>query len=199
MIMLDKPFSQACENNKAPILAVLLRHFPQVRQVLEIGSGTGQHAVYFSAAMPHLIWQPSDRAENLPGIESWIAQCSHTNIRPPRILDVTQPDWPMEFDAVFSANTSHIMSWPVAHHMIQQVGLRLPSAGLFALYGPFNYHGSYTSESNRQFDQHLKRVDPAQGIRDFETVNETAQAVGLELLEDNALPANNRLIIWRKT
>ena len=193
-----KPFSQACENNKAPILAVLQRHFHQVHHVLEIGSGTGQHAVYFSEAMPHLIWQTSDRADYLPGIQQWIAECAHTNIRLPYELDVLQPDWPTGFDAVFSANTAHIMSWPTAHHMIEQVGLRLPSAGLFALYGPFNYQGSYTSESNRQFDQHLRAVNPDQGIRDFEVINETAEAAGLTLVEDNPMPANNRLIIWRK-
>jgi cyclopropane fatty-acyl-phospholipid synthase-like methyltransferase len=196
--MSTKPFSQACENNKAPILAVLLRHFQQVHHVLEIGSGTGQHAVYFSGAMPHLIWQTSDRADYLSGIRQWIAECAHTNIRLPYELDVLQPDWHTGFDAVFSANMPHIMSWPTARHMIEQVGLRLPSAGLFALYGPFNYQGSYTSESNRQFDQHLQAVNPDQGIRDFEMINETAEAVGLTLVEDNPMPANNRLIIWRK-
>ncbi len=196
--MSNKPFSQACENNKDPILVVLLRHFQQVRHVLEIGSGTGQHAIHFSAAMPHLIWQTSDRDICLPGINLWLAEYPHTNLRPPQVLDVTQAHWPTGFDAVFSANTAHIMNWTSACHMIQQVGRRLPPAGLFALYGPFNYQGRYTSDSNRQFDQHLKAIDPEQGIRDFEAVNETAETVGLSLLEDNAMPANNRLIIWRK-
>ena len=196
--MSNKPFSQACENNKAPILAVLLRHFQQVRHVLEIGSGTGQHAVHFSAALPHLIWQTSDREDYLPGINLWIAEYPHTNLRPPRVLDVTQAHWPSGFDAVFSANTAHIMSWPNARHMIQQVGQRLLSAGLFALYGPFNYQGRYTSDSNAQFDQHLKAMNSEQGIRDFEAVNEAAETAGLMLLEDNVMPANNHLIIWRK-
>lgn len=196
--MLSKPFSQACENNKAPILAVLRRHFQKAHHVLEIGSGTGQHAVYFSAAMPHLIWQTSDRGAYLPGINAWIAEDPHPNLRAPLMLDVTQPRWPTGFDAVFSANTAHIMSWPVAQHMIYKVGMHLPPAGLFALYGPFNYQGQYTSDSNCQFDQHLKAIDPDQGIRDFERVNETAETAGLRLLEDNSMPANNRLIIWRK-
>lgn len=196
--MLNKPFSQACENNKDPILSVLQRHFLHVQNVLEIGSGTGQHAVHFSAAMPHLVWQTSDRASNLPGIRLWLAECTHHNIRQPLIFDVTQSQWPTGFDAVFSANTAHIMSWPVARHMIQQVGEHLPSNGLFALYGPFNYQGDYTSESNHQFDLYLKQVNPEQGIRDFEAVNETAESASLQLLEDNAMPANNRLIIWRK-
>jgi cyclopropane fatty-acyl-phospholipid synthase-like methyltransferase len=196
--MYEKPFSQACENNKLPILAVLQRHFQQVTSVLEIGSGTGQHAVYFSQSLPHLIWQPSDRAGNLAGINRWIAECNHHNLRTALELDVTQLYWPTGFDAVFSANTAHIMSWEIAQEMIVQVGQRLPGNGVFALYGPFNYHGSYTSDSNRQFDEHLKAVHPQQGIRDFEQIDAIAASAGLKLLEDCAMPANNRLLIWKK-
>src|SRR5690606_32197225 len=150
------------------------------------------------ADMPHVVWQRSVRASNLPGIELWLAECTHHNIRQPLIFDVSQSQSPTGFDAVCSANTPHIMSWLVSRHMIQQVGEHLPSNVLFALYGPFNYQADYTSESNHQFDLYLKQVNPEQGIRDFEAVNETAESAGLQLLEDNAMPANNRLIIWRK-
>lgn len=212
--MLTKPFSQACENNKAPILSVLQRAFESATRVLEIGSGTGQHAVYFSQALPHLIWQPSDRAENLPGINLWLAELEAdkknpqkgssqdivpNNILPPLVLDVTQTIWPEHFDAAFSANTAHIMSWPIACRMITEVGRMLPPDGIFALYGPFNYDGDYTSASNQAFDRYLKSVNPQQGIRDFEQIERVANKVDLYLQQDHALPANNRLLVWQKS
>lgn len=196
--MHTKPFSQACENNKDSILQVLQQAFTQVTRVLEIGSGTGQHAVYFSQALPHLIWQASDRQENLAGINLWLADADHANILPPILLDINQAAWPTGFDAVFSANTAHIMTWESVQRMFIQVGKYLPPSGLFALYGPFNYQGEYTSESNRQFDIYLKSVNPQQGIRAFERVEEIAIKAGLMLLQDNAMPANNRLLIWEK-
>lgn len=206
--MQNKPFSQACENNKTPILAVLQQAFKSANLVLEIGSGTGQHAVYFSQALPHLVWQPSDRAENLPGIQLWLDDlgagqtgpegASHKNLLPPVVLDVTQENWPQDFDAIFSANTAHIMSWEIARHMIAEVGHRLPAGGVFALYGPFNYKGEYTSASNAEFDLHLKSFNPLQGIRDFEQVEQVANNAGLTLQKDHAMPANNRLLVWEK-
>ena len=197
--MQSKPFSQACENNKQPILEVLKTLFSSSRQVLEIGSGTGQHAVYFAKELPHLIWQPTDRGEYLPGIELWRQEEPLPNLLAPLILDVTQHDWPQNFDAAFSANTAHIMSLENARHMLNQIGNRLPVHGIFALYGPFNYHGDYASESNVQFDAWLKTVNPQQGIRDFETINHSAEQAGLYLLNDYPMPANNRLLCWRKT
>lgn len=196
--MQTKPFSQACENNKDPILAVLKESFKSATLALEIGSGTGQHAVYFSQALPHAVWQPSDRAENLPGINLWLAEASNKNLLPPVILDVTQEDWPPHFDAVFSANTAHIMSWETACRMITEVGRRLPAGGVFALYGPFNYDGEYTSASNQGFDHYLKSVNAMQGIRDFEKVEQVANSSGLFLQKDHAMPANNRLLVWEK-
>lgn len=196
--MHTKPFSQACENNKAPILAVLKDAFKSATRVLEIGSGTGQHAVYFSQALPHLVWQPSDRAGNLPGINLWLAEVGHGNVLPPLALDVTHEDWPQYFDAAFSANTAHIMSWDVASHMIAEVGRRLPVSGVFALYGPFNYNGKYTSASNHEFDLHLKYTNLLQGIRDFEQIEQVANQARLYLQEDHTMPANNRLLVWEK-
>lgn len=194
----DKPFSQSCENNKEPILAVLRDAFAQRRHILEIGSGTGQHAVHFAAHMPHLNWQTSDLPEHHDGIRRWLDEAGLDNVRPPLTLDVTQPHWPEGFDGVFTANTTHIMPWPAVIVMIARIGALLPAGGVFCQYGPFNYAGAYTSDSNARFDRWLKQVDPARGIRDFEAVAELAERAGLVLEADHALPANNRLLHWRK-
>ncbi len=193
-----KPFSQACENNKHFILNVLHKHFKTTSSVLEVGSGTGQHAVLMASEMPHLMWQPSDREQNIEGIESWLGESSLPNLLPPLTLDVTQGPWPLGFDAVFSANTLHIMSWHQVQIMLAQVSLLLPPDGLFVMYGPFKYAGDFTSTSNRHFDQWLKSVDASQGIRDFESVETAAVEGGLTLLDDVAMPANNQMLIWKK-
>jgi len=185
-----KPFSEASERNREPILAVLKRIFADRRAVLEIGSGTGQHAAYFAPELPQLAWQPSDVAENLPGIRAWGVS--------PIELDVDRA-WPqLEVDAVFSANTAHILSWTQVERMFAGVARLLPAGGLFALYGPFHYGGQPTSESNARFDAMLRVRDPASGVRNFEDICTLAQTVGLMLAEDNAMPANNRLLVFRK-
>ncbi len=195
---MDKPFSQACENNKGPILKVLLSAFAPSRRVLEIGSGTGQHAVYFAAALPRLVWQPTDRAEYLAGIQQWLDDYLGHNMAPLRALDVMDTDWPSDFDAVFTANTLHIMPWSSAQHLIAEVGRRLPEFGMFAVYGPFNEGGEYTSPSNREFDQWLKSRAAHQGIRDREAVVSCAQHAGMALIRAHALPANNQLLVFHK-
>lgn len=198
--MLSKPFSQACENNKAPILSVLERVFADAKHVLEIGSGTGQHAVHFAEQLPHLRWQCSDRAPYIPGIEAWLAEFPLENLPPCLTLDAMDEEWPGgDFDAAFSANTAHIMSWDMVVRTFEKVGACLQTYGTFALYGPFNYGGLFTSESNFHFDAMLRGKDPLQGIRDFEKVNALAKKAGLKLLEDNTMPANNRLLVWEKT
>jgi hypothetical protein len=187
-----KPFSEASERNRAPILEVLKRILAKSRCVLEIGSGTGQHAAYFAEKLPHLVWQASDVAEHLPGIRQWIADPA------PIQLDVDGV-WPrIDADAVFSANTCHIMSWAQVQRMFDGIG-KIPSLETFCLYGPFSYGGSHTSESNARFDAMLRGRDPASGIRDFEAIDALAETVGLVLQEDNAMPANNRLLVWRAT
>lgn len=197
---MNKPFSQACENNKRPILAVLEGAFAQAGSVLEIGSGTGQHAAFFAGALPWLAWQPSDRAENLPGIRSWCDAAGLSNLRSPLELDVEAAPWPVEAaDAVFSANTAHIMSWTAVERFFAGVGTLLPPGGVFCLYGPFNYGGRYTSASNAQFDAWLKERDPLSGIRDFEALEALASRAGLVFAADNPMPANNRTLVWRKT
>ncbi|MES9986907.1 MAG: DUF938 domain-containing protein [Candidatus Thiodiazotropha endolucinida] len=191
-----KPYSEACDENKAPILEVLLRLYRDVQTVLEIGSGTGQHAVHFATAMPHLTWQTSDMEENHPGIRAWLREAALPNVRNPIGLDVSRA-WPAgEYDAIFSANTTHIMSWPEVELMFQGVGQVLKRGGCFALYGPFNYQGGYTSESNQRFDQWLKSRDPLSGIRDFEMLDELAASNHLIFSEDVKMPVNNRILVW---
>lgn len=194
-----KPFSQACENNKAPILAVMEDQFASCRNILEIGSGTGQHAVYFAEHLPHLTWFPSDRAENLEGIEMWRAEAGLKNLRGAVVLDVRQKDWPVqEVDGVFTANTAHIMHWHEVEALFEGVGTLLPHGGAFVLYGPVNYHNRYTSHSNARFDAMLKNRDPGSGIRNFEDLNRLAAGGGMFLEGDFDMPANNRLICWIK-
>lgn len=192
-----KPFSEACERNREPILKILKRVFADRRSVLEIGSGTGQHAAYFAPELPHLIWQASDIAENLPGIGQWVEEAGVPNLREPIALDVEQEFPAVKVDAVFSANTCHIMSWPQVERMFAGVGRLLAPGGVFALYGPFNYHGKHTSESNVRFDAMLRSRDPASGLRDFDDISTLAGRAGLSLAEDNAMPANNRLLVWK--
>lgn len=195
---IEKPHSPSCERNREPILEVLREHFTDRRHALEIGSGTGQHAVFFAAALPHLIWQASDCADNLPGIRAWLDEAALANTPPPLELDVTGP-WPQQrFDTVFSANTLHIMSWAEVERTFAGLGDILGDDAKLIVYGPFNYNGRFTSESNAKFELWLKERGAHQGIRDFEAVNELAAAIGLNLLEDRAMPANNRCLVWRK-
>ncbi len=198
-VPMEKPYSQSCENNKEPILQLLKRLFARSRRVLEIGSGTGQHSVYFAPNLPHLEWYTSDLEENLAGIRMWIEEQPAENLFPPMVLDVNASEWPVEdFDAVFSANTAHIMYWPDVEAMFHGVAKYLPFRGRFALYGPFCYRGVHTSESNVRFDQSLRARDPGMGVRDMEALEQLAEAGGLMLLEDNEMPANNRVLVWEK-
>lgn len=197
--MVGKPFSQACENNKQPILEQLMQFLPKQGLVLEIGTGTGQHAVHFAAAFPHLQWQPSDRPEAAGYCLPWLAAATSGNINRPLSLDVAEANWPLDrADAVFSANTAHIMSWPEVESMFAGVAHLLPMGGVFCLYGPFNYQGNYTSDSNRAFDLHLRTQKATMGLRDMDDLLVLGKRVGLMLLEDIAMPANNRFLVWQK-
>jgi SAM-dependent methyltransferase len=194
-----KPHSPACDRNRDPILAVLLRHLSAARTVLEIGSGTGQHAVYFAQAMPDLIWQCSDRASYLPGIRQWLDEAQLTNTPPPLELDVVAGPWPSaKFDAVFSANTLHIMGWKEVQAFFHGLDAVLAESATLVVYGPFNYSGMFTSDSNREFDASLRAGDSRMGIRDFEAVDALARNIGLHLIEDAAMPANNRCLVWQR-
>ena len=194
----EKPFSESCERNKAPILEILREVFSGPARILEIGSGTGQHAVHFGAALPHLHWQTSDLPDNHPGILSWLADAALPNVLPPLDLDVGGL-WPeASFDGIFTANTLHIMSWDAGRKLIAGAAKALGTGGRLLIYGPFNYHGSFTSESNARFDAWLKDRDPVSGIRDFEAVMKIAEINDLRLETDHAMPANNRLLVFVK-
>ncbi len=194
---MDKPHSGASERNREPILGVLRRHLGGCRCVLEVGSGTGQHAVHFAAALPHLLWQASDVAANLPGIRLWLGEAALPNTPPPLAIDVNH--WPTlgHYDAVYSANTLHIMGWPEVERFFAGLPAVLEPAGRLVIYGPFNRGGRFSSASNAEFDRALRSADPRRGIRDLEAVDALAQDAGLRLLEDCAMPANNRCIVWQ--
>ncbi len=194
-----KQFSEACERNKQVILKTIKPLLKNKHSVLEIGSGTGQHAVHFAKRLPHLQWQPSDLEENHLSINAWIAESGASNVQAPLELDTTANHWPAtHFDAVYSANTAHIMPWNAVQEMFDGASSILAADGVLMLYGPFNYNGEFTSESNRQFEDWLKQVNPCRGIRDFEAVNKLAEQNRLSLEQDHEMPANNRLLVWRK-
>ncbi|OZA31270.1 MAG: methylase [Hydrogenophilales bacterium 17-61-9] len=197
--MSNKPFSESCVQNRDPILTVLREVFADRSTVLEIGSGTGQHAVDFGAALPHLRWQTADVRPHHAGIQLWLNDAALPNVLPPIELDVNQQDWRGgRYDAVFSANTLHIMGWPEVGQFFEGVGSVLEAGGVLVIYGPFNYNGAFTSESNARFDAWLKSRDPVSGVRDFEAVDALARAQGLSLQRDIAMPANNRTLVWKR-
>jgi len=194
-----KPRSEACERNRDPILEVLRQWFARPGVVLEIGSGTGQHAVYFAEHLPHLTWQPTDRQENLDGIRAWVAEAKLANMRDPIELDVTTKRWPItSADYAFTANTAHIMGWSDVELMFARLGELLVTESVFCLYGPVNRDGQFTSESNRAFDQMLRNRDPRMGIRDDQALFALAARNGFTLQADSQMPANNRLLVWKK-
>ena len=195
----EKPFSPSCVENRVPILRVLQPRLSGRSRLLEIGSGTGQHAVYFAPELSHLHWQTSDCRDQHAGIQAWLEEAALPNVAPPLALDVLEDDWPdATFDAVFSANTAHIMSWSQVECFIHGVGRVLQTDGVLCLYGPFNYNGRYTSESNARFDSWLKSRDPLSGVRDFAALDELARTAGLVFKRDYAMPANNRTLVWSK-
>lgn len=194
-----KPHSEACERNRDPILAVLRQWMIAPGTVLEIGAGTGQHAIHFAAAMPHLRWVATDLEQNHSGIAAWIEESALTNISGPVTLDVRDPDWPFSaLHYAYSANTAHIMSWESVAHMFAGVSRVLRRRGLFFLYGPFNRDGKFTSESNREFDASLRARDPSMGIRDDQALIALARRCELIYAADYSMPARNRLLIWQK-
>jgi SAM-dependent methyltransferase len=203
--------SEACERNKGPILEILAGALAHSRKVLEIGSGTGQHATHFAAHLPHVVWQPSDTGAYLTDLRARIATerlarkppaGAHEgtpNLRAPIELDVRELPWPVDpVDAVFTANTLHIMSWDAVKDLFRGVGAVLSGPAVLCIYGPFRYGGRYTSASNAEFDRYLRARDPESGIRDFEEVNTLSSEQGLSLLADHPMPANNQFMIWHK-
>lgn len=197
--MADKPVSEYANRNSGPILEVLRQALADRERVLEIGAGTGQHAVCFASAMPHLVWQASDRAENIAGIRAWIDDAALPNLPQPLVVDVMQDTVPAgAFDAVYSANTAHIMGVDAVDRMFAIVGATLTDDGVFCLYGPFRQNGEFNTPSNAQFDQSLRARDPAMGIRDIELLDKLATREGMSRSRLVAMPANNHLAVWTK-
>lgn len=194
----NKPFSQACENNKLPILEVIRAYFRE-GTILEIGSGTGQHAVFFAAHLPSVFWQTSDQQHYHEGINLWLDDYDGDNLGRPLTFDVNQAELPINrVDGIFSANTAHIMGWSSVINMFTKAGILLGEGCYFCLYGPVNINGDYTSDSNQAFDQHLKHTDPQMGIRDLEALTELAEHNGFRLKQLHQMPANNVLMVWQK-
>lgn len=196
--MREKPDAPSCVRNREPILAVLRDHFANRRNVLEIGSGTGQHAIFFAAALSHLNWQTSEQRGNLAGIHAWLDEANLPNTPAPLELHVNE-EWPTQrYDAIFSANTLHIMSWAEVERVFARLPEVMTGDAVLAIYGPFNYAGRFTSESNAAFDASLKERGLHQGIRNFEAVDALAVTAGLTLIEDRAMPSNNRCLVWKR-
>ncbi len=203
------PLSEACERNKGPILEVLASVLADRRSVLEVGSGTGQHALHFARHLPHLHWQPSDTGEYLPLLRQRLQLERPPNLREPLEVDVRRHPWPVgPVDAIFTANTLHIMEWSAVEEFFHGVGVAFGNParidpqgagapGVLCVYGPFRYGGRFTSDSNATFDRFLKERDPRSGIRDFEAVDSLARRQGLRLQADHAMPAHNQTLIWR--
>lgn len=198
MQVMIKPFSQACENNKGPILEVLKTVFNKTESVLEIGSGTGQHSVFFAEQLPHLQWYTSDRHINHEGINLWLKEANLTNLHGPLELDLNYA-WPVNnVDAIYTANTFHIVSWQLVEQFFKGVSTHLVSQGVVCIYGPFKYQGQFTSASNEEFDRFLTQRDPFSGIRDFEAIEQLATQASLTLISDTAMPANNQLLVFKR-
>lgn len=200
--MINKPFSQACENNKRPILNILSKVFSQHKHVLEIGSGTGQHAVFFGQHLPHVTWQTSDLSVNHQGINLWLTEADLSNVQKPIAIDLNKA-WPMpekspQVDGLYTANTLHIISWPLVIKFFEGIARNLAPQAIICIYGPFKYQGQYTSESNAKFDLWLKDRDIDSGIRDMEAILLLANSAGLTLIYDHVMPANNQLLVFSK-
>ncbi len=197
--MIDKPFSPATARNSQPILDVIRHEFRRSGTLLEVGSGTGQHAVKFAAELGHLVWQTSDREQNHQGILAWLDDAALSNVQPPLLLDVLSNEWPQaKYDAVFSANTAHIMSISAVQKMFALVGKVLHSGGSFCLYGPFMQVGKCNSPSNAAFDRSLRSGDSTMGIRNLEDLDRMGVVNNLRRIRLYALPANNHLAVWAK-
>jgi cyclopropane fatty-acyl-phospholipid synthase-like methyltransferase len=197
---MTKRFAQAAGRNAGAILAALQVEFANCRAVLEIGSGSGQHAAYFSERLSWLKWQPSDVAQYVEGIRAWVADAQAPNLLEPRTIDVRACEVPRsEFDAVFTANTAHIMHKDAVAAMFRLVSRTLPPGGLFVLYGPIRQQGRYNTESNAVFDRSLQQRDPGMGLRDIEFLDELAAQENMQRLRVYAMPANNHTVVWTRS
>lgn len=197
---MEKPFSAACERNKVPILEELKKVITSTdRRLLEIGSGSGQHAIFFAPNFPFLEWFPTETAAHLSGLKLALINESIKNLQAPSRVEIGKDEFPkLKFDLIFTANTFHIMEWKECKSLVKMMGHRLRENSRAMIYGPFKYNGQYTSESNEVFDLSLKKNNPARGIRNFEDVNNIMMKNGFELLDDVSMPANNQFLIYKR-
>jgi hypothetical protein len=196
------PFSEACERNKDVILELIAPYLKSASSVLEVGSGTAQHAVHFSRNCPALQWQTSDQAHYIEGIEAQLAVAEVSNVQRPLVLNVNQRPWVEEgrrFDAVYTANTFHIMTENDVLQFFAGLESVMNEQCLLIIYGPFKYGGQFTSDSNASFDHSLRSRGCGSEIRDFELVEELAERIGLRLVKDFTMPANNQLLVWQRS
>lgn len=197
---MDRPYAPSCDRNKEPILEVLQAVLPTTsRNLLEIGAGTGQHAVFLAPNFPHLQWLVSDRVEHHDGITMWLETSEAGNIVGPIALEIGCDDWPDQpIDLVFTANTLHIMPWEIGLRLFAELGTNLKSDTRVIFYGPFNREGEFTSEGNRTLDAFIKQANPLSGIRDFEQVIAAMAKEGFTLLNEHAMPSNNLILEFSK-
>lgn len=190
----------APERNKLPIADVLKRVLPAHGTLLEIASGSGQHAAYFVSALPGLTIQPTDvDPDNLASIAAYQAEAQSARLLPPRRLDVLDDDWGLgPVEAIFCANMIHIAPWACCEGLLRGAARQLAPAGVLVLYGPYRVAGAHTAASNEEFDRSLRTRDPRWGVRDLEAVSALAEAGGLHFEERVAMPANNQCLVYRK-
>ncbi|MCP4297041.1 MAG: DUF938 domain-containing protein [Proteobacteria bacterium] len=197
--MENRPYSGPSDRNKQPILKVLENYLSATSHVFEIASGGGVHAIYFTKELPGLTWQISETRESIEALKYWVKDDISSQLPEPMELDATWETWPLnQVENFFSSNTAHYLPWNAVSSMFKGVGTHLKKDGYFFLYGPFNYQGRFTSESNRNFDSHLKSGDPKRGIRDLDDLLKIAGQSSLYLYHDHEMPSNNRILVWRK-
>lgn len=195
--MMNKPFSPSADRNKEFILSTLRQELAADQLVLEIGSGTGQHACYFAAALPNVIWQPTELKQNIPGIDSWMDEQNLENILEPKALDVDVHPWPVTHANVcFTCNTFHIVGMPSVRSIFEGCNTVLRDGGKLCVYGPFAIDGQHTSAGNQQFDQQLRTSNPNSGVRDLSELDAIAQQLGFNAYRSITMPANNLFVVW---
>ena len=198
-LRLDIPFSAASERNKFTILQVLKKYLSSARSVLEIGSGTGQHCIYFARELPHLLWHPSDLTENISTIQLRSEEYPSENLLPPLVIEIGKDEIPSGgFDAIFTANTMHILSNELCLKLFQESASALDKNGLLIIYGPFHYNGRATGEGNAIFDRNLKRMGQDMGIKDIDQIIHWASENNFVLLDDHDMPVDNRTLVFSK-